>query len=724
MLRLVVRNPLGLHARPAARLVQTVGRYEAEVSLLALSSGRGPANARSINAVTTLGVRQGEEVEFRASGPQASEALAAIRALAEANYGDAQVKPADAPSSEIEAAIPTPPVEQGDGLAPGAPLRGLAGSPGLAFGPARHVSLQEPPVTQPEAKPVADPQAEWQRLLAAIAGARAEIEAARQNLASRERIEPGAGDATAGSADILTAHLLFLQDDALLGPAREGIVSQGLAAAQAWQRAVDAVAEAYRALDDPYLRSRAADIMEVGRQVMAQLPGGRALRRMPRERGILLADDLSAAEVAQLDLTLVQGICTAYGAPTAHSTILARSLGIPAVVGLGQALAEIAEGTPLIVDGHAGEVFPNPDERTRARHVQRAEALHAVQEKALASRMAPAVTRDGHKVQVLANIGAVADARAAIQAGAEGVGVLRTEFLFLNRSTAPDEEEQYAAYRAIAAALDGRPLTIRTLDVGGDKPLPYLAQPQEANPFLGWRAVRLTLERPEILLTQLTAILRTAIDFPVQVLLPMIATLTEWRACRGYLERAAARLRERGLPPTRDIPVGIMVEVPAAALQAVEFAAEVDFLSIGTNDLAQYVLAAERGNPRVAALSDALQPAVLRMIAQVVRAAHAQAKPVAVCGELAGEPLAVPLLVGLGVDELSMNMAAVPLVKQIVRELSEVSATRLARRVLRLATVEEVRAALTRTAGEGANPEDRRTGGGRGSRGIHKNSRP
>ena len=698
-LRLVVRNPLGLHARPAARLVQTAGRYEAEVSIRAVASGRGPVSARSINAVTTLGVRQGEEIELDASGPQAEEALAALQALVEANFGEAETRPLAAPPGENAAAPANPPQGRAERLAPGARLRGLAGSPGLVLGPARHVALERGPEPATAARAVADAQAEWQSLLAAIAQARAEIETARQGLAYRQNAASGEKDHAAGAADILSAHLLFLQDEALLGPAREGILSQGLAAARAWQGAVDAVAQAYRALDDPYLRSRAADVVEVGRQVLAHLPGGRAQRRMPRERGVLLADDLSAAEVAQLDRALVQGICTAYGAPTAHSTILARSLGLPAVVGLGDAILSVAEGTPVIVDGAAGEVVVDPDARSRAEHLQRAEAQRTIEVRAWESRRGPAVTRDGRRVQVLANIGAISDASEAMQAGAEGVGVLRTEFLFLDRVTAPDEEEQYVAYRSIAAALEGHPLTIRTLDVGGDKPLPYLAQPPEANPFLGWRAVRLSLERPEILLTQLTAILRTAMDYPVQVLLPMIATLGEWRACKGYPagRRTVARARvapapgcaggDHGGGAGRGAPGGCVRRGGGFLLHRHQ--------RPGPVRPGGRAREPARGRPERCAATRGI-----RLIGQVVRAAHARNKPVAVCGELAGEPLAVPLLVGLGIDELSMNMAAVPLIKQIIRELdggvgSQAGSSRLAARH-----------------------------GGRGSRGANKSSRP
>jgi phosphoenolpyruvate-protein phosphotransferase len=297
-------------------------------------------------------------------------------------------------------------------------------------------------------------------------------------------------------------------------------------------------------------------------------------------------------------------------------------------------------------------------------------------------------------VQVVANIGSPAEARAAMDAGAEGVGLFRTEFLFLNRRTPPDEEEQFAAYRAAAETLRGTPLIIRTLDVGGDKPLPYLDLGVEANPFLGRRAIRLCLERPAFFKTQLKAIVRVAAAYPVKIMFPMIATLAEWRKAREIFDEARAEVERHGGPVPQKIEVGIMVEIPAAALRATGFAAEVDFFSVGTNDLAQYALAAERGNPHVAGLADAFQPAVLQLIQMVVEAAHARGKRVSVCGELAGDPLAVPLLVGLGVDELSMNAPAIPRAKQIIRSLDYASARKLAQSVLQMDTPEDVRRRL------------------------------
>jgi phosphocarrier protein FPr len=681
-LRLFVRNRLGLHARPAARFVQTASRFaQTDIHVRNLTTTRGPASAKSINAVTTLGVRQGHEIQITAAGPEAESALAALQTLADENFGDVEEK--DDVSREKAVALPSPLT-----LRPSAFLQGLPASPGIALGPARLFRAAVPDVPT---HTVADPQMEWEALLAALEKTRAQIQATRDMVARR---------ADSYAAAIFEAHLLFLDDDALRTPTRRAIFGEKLNAAAAWQRATEAVAAEYRALDDEYLRARAADVTDVGRQVLLNLMGEAGPVSAITEPGILVAADLTPADTAHLNPAFILGICTAFGGPTSHSVILARTFGIPAVVGLGESLLDLTEGTLLITDGEAGQVWPNPEPGLMTDYARRAEAARAAQAEARAASMAPAVTRDGRRVEVAANIGSLADARLAVAAGAEGVGLFRTEFLFLDRRTAPTEEEQAAAYRAVAEALGGRPLIIRTLDVGGDKPLPYLDQGKEANPFLGWRAIRLCLAQPEFFKTQLRAIVRTAGDaqHPVKVMFPMIATLPEWRAARALLEDARAEALSQGHAVPDHIETGIMVEIPAAALRAAQFAAEVDFFSIGTNDLTQYTLAAERGNTRVAALADALQPAVLDLISQVVEAAHARGKWVGVCGELASDPLAVPLLVGLGVDELSMNPPAIPQAKQIIRALDYASASAQAQSALGLETPEAVRAALANMA--------------------------
>jgi multiphosphoryl transfer protein len=699
-LRLVVANPLGLHARPSALFVRTAAGFDAEVSVCNVTAGRGPVGAGSLNAVATLGVRRGDEILVQASGRQAAEALAALRRLAEDNFGDLRKagvrgmadrherapSPAGrAPQSAASPRVGPEPDGQGVSLsnplsrpAPGSVLQGLAASPGMATGKARRLEA-----VQPEAPdgPSHDPEADWTSLLRALADAGADISRARRSVARR---------AGAYEAAIFDAHLLFLEDEALLGPARNRVFREGLNAARAWTETVSAAATAWDTLDDPYQRSRAADLRGVGEQVL------RHLLALPSSRvaagaGILVASDLSPAEAAALDRSRVVGVACAFGGPTSHGAILARSLGIPAVVALGPSLLTVAEGTLLSLDGEAGTVIVDPtaDALEAAR---RGRARSARREAAARKRAhLPAVSRDGQVVEVAANVTGPEDVPAALAAGADGVGLLRTELLFLDADEMPPEDDQERAYRAVAEGLEGRPLTVRTLDVGADKQLPYLTLPREQNPFLGLRGIRLSLSHPDLLAAQLRAVLRVAADHPVRVMFPMVAVADELRRARETLQEAGESLKTAGVAVPDRIEVGIMVEVPAAALMAEAFVPHVDFFSLGTNDLAQYVLAADRANAEVAALADALHPAVLRLIDQVARAAAAGGRRVAVCGEVAGDPLAVPLLLGLGVSELSMSPARIPRAKQAVRVTDVGAARRLAQEALAAASGTEVR---------------------------------
>jgi multiphosphoryl transfer protein len=655
-LRLEIRNPLGLHARPAARFVQTAAGLDADVQVQNLTTGRGPASGRSLNGLATLGIRQGHEILVSAHGPQAAAALEALADLAKRDF-DEQAAPA-APS-----APPPTPSAADDALA------GFPGAPGTVFGPARHFRPLDPEIP---AGSSGDPEAEWQALRRALEQVRSEIRATRDSVAAR------AGDY---SAAIFDAHLLFLDDEALLEPARHAIFDEDKNAAEAWRDAAEAVAAAYRSLDDEYMQGRAEDLTGVARQVVAALTGGAAVATLSAP-GIVVAADLTPADTASLDRELALGIATAAGSPTSHSAILARSLGIPAAVGLGETLLDVPEGADLLLDGDAGTVEVEPSEELVAEASQRATVREQATAAARAAAAEPAVTLDGHRIEVVANIGSPDDVPAAIENGAEGVGLLRTEFLFLDRDSMPSEDEQVAAYTQIAEGLQGRPLILRTLDVGADKPLRYVRQRAEANPFLGVRGIRLALEQPELLETQLRAVVRTAAEYPLKVMFPMVATLEEYRQAKAVLASVSAGI---------ELDVGVMIEVPAAALAAEQFAPEVDFFSLGTNDLTQYTLAAERGNAAVAVLADGLHPSVLRLIRTVAEAANAHEKWAGVCGELASDPAAVPLLVGLGIAELSANGPAIPAVKQTVREIDTESARELAEQALDLSSAAEVR---------------------------------
>lgn len=657
--RVTVTNRLGLHLRPAGRLVELVGRFDARVEVANATTGAGPVPGRSLSRVSALGVRQGQTLEVRADGPDAERVLHAVEELAAEGFGDR-----DEPPLVVEEPRPAPAVSEGTVL-------GVGASPGVAVGPARY--LRRPRLEVADAAP-ADLKLERTRLAEAIAVVRGDIEEQR-SLAQRR-----AGE---GEAGIFTAHLLILDDEELTGSA-VGRVSDTTGAEAAWWEAVRKVAEDFRALDDPYQAQRAADVEAVGAQVLARLLGEDPRPRMAAP-GVLVADDLTPAETATLDPDLVTAIVTSAGAPTSHSAILARGLGVPAVVAAGA--LQVEEGTLLLVDGAAGTVViePSRDEVTAA-EVRAAQDVARLEE-ARTRAAAPAETADGVRVEVAANIGSVQEARAALASGADGVGLLRTEFLYLNRSEPPSEGEQEETYRAIAAALEGRPLVLRTLDVGGDKPLPFLPRPREENPFLGVRGLRLGLTRPGLLLGQLRAALRVAREHPLRVMFPMVASLTEWQQARTLVAEAAEAVG--GLPS--GLQLGVMVEVPSLALTSDHFAALVDFFSIGTNDLTQYALAAERGNPDLARLADGLHPAVLTLIARTCRAAEAESRWVGVCGELAADPVAVPVLLGLGVTELSMSPVSIPRIKQVVRRVDLPSARTLAEEALTMGDAPQVR---------------------------------
>jgi multiphosphoryl transfer protein len=649
--RIEVRNAIGLHARPAARFVQTVRGFDADVRV-ARADGGEPVPAASLTNLVALAARQGDALRVSAAGPQAGEALAALRALADEGFGDGVALGAAAPPAPV---APAPaPAAPAAPPAPGDVLAGVPASPGIAIAPARRLHAPAPP---PPDRPAEDPGAERARLEEAVAAARTAIAHDRDDVARR---------AGAGEAAIFEAHLALLDDEALRAPA-EAAVASGATAERALYDAAEQVAARYRALSDALLRERAADVLDVGRRLVEALTG--AARADLEEPAIVLAGELTPADAARLDPGLVRGVATAHGTATAHAAILARALGLPAAVGLGPAVLAVADGTPLLLDGDAGTVQVAPPPAALARARERRERAAARRAEARRHAGEPGALRDGRRVEVFANLGAVAEAGPAVKAGAEGVGLLRTEFLFLDRPELPDEDEQARALAEIATALDGRPLVVRTLDAGADKPLPALPMPPEENPFLGVRGIRLALARSEILATQLRAILRVAAAHPVRAMLPMVSTLGELTAARELLAQARA-----ATGVDAPLELGIMVEVPAAALTAAALAEHADFFSLGTNDLTQYTMAAARGDERLAGLLGGAQPAVLRLVDATVRAAAERGRWVGVCGELAGDPAAAVLLAGLGVTELSMAPALIAEVKAALRAVGEADA--------------------------------------------------
>lgn len=669
---LTLHNLHGLHARPAARFVQTAAGFKVDVHVTNLTNGKGPASARSLNALATLGAVENHQIRLEATGPEASAALRALRALVEENFGEPT---AGEPASPVKPQEVAAAASVSDGS-----LRAIPVSEGIAHGPLYRFQSQPPSISR---EPTKDPAEEWNRLERALASTR---EAIRQR---RKQIRTSVSEADAA---IFDAHLLIIQDPDLIAQAHQAIFEHFQNAAQAWSEAASHAADSYRCLDDVYLRQRAADVEDVANQVLFALAGKAPSAPLTfKEPVILFAQDITPTETAQMDMSAVLGILTVGGGPTSHSAVLARALGIPAISGVGRELELTPNGTLVALDGAEGKVWINPPENLLAELKARRETWIAARQKLLLTSSALAVTRDGQRIEVFANIGNAQDAQAAVKNGAEGVGLLRTEFLFLSRETPPGEDEQLAALRQIGTIMADRPVTVRTLDVGGDKNVPYIQLPVEPNPFLGVRAIRMSLRNPDIFLPQLRAILRAAVDFPFRIMFPMIANVDEVHQARACLVTAHQQLEAVKLPHAWPIETGIMIEIPSAALLSRALAREVDFFSIGTNDLTQYTLAAERGNPLLSDMADAFHPAVLRLIGEVAEAAHAAGKQVGVCGELGGDPLAVPALIGLGVDELSLNPSGIPRTKSIVHSVEVAETQKLAKDVLRCESAADAR---------------------------------
>jgi phosphoenolpyruvate-protein phosphotransferase/dihydroxyacetone kinase phosphotransfer subunit len=649
-----VENPHGLHARPAARLVSEVRALDASVQLRNLTTGGSPVPAGSLSRVATLAALRGHEVEVRASGPQAQEAVEHLLMLAGRRFDETVDEVVEPPAPSGAASVSGP----------------LPASPGIAIGPLRRLTAVPVHLDQ---QPVGEPAAEWRRIVESVAAVRRDIEHVRVVTAREVGAE---------QASIFDAHLSLLTDAEMLADVKAR-TSTGIGAASAWAGCLADVEREWASLPDPYLRERAADVNAVADQVLRALTGEPA-RRMT-SNGVLVASDLTPAETAGLDLALVTGVVLAHGSPSSHAAILARARDIPVVVAAGPEVLNVPEGTTVLVDGSTGDLHIDPSPELLLEYQKRAADAAEQRGRQLAHAEQPAVSRDGTSVAVAANLGSVADARTALAAGADGAGLVRTEFLFLDRGSAPDVGEQQDEYDAIAEAMGGRRITLRTLDVGGDKPLSYLPMPQEANPFLGQRGIRLSLAHRDLLRDQMVAICHTARHFPTSIMIPMVSTPAELIEARQVLTEAAG---SDGLP--EDLHVGTMIEVPSAALKIEAFLPYVDFVSIGTNDLTQYALAAERGNGAVAGLSDALDPGVLQLIDHVCRAAAGRID-VAVCGEAASDELAIPILVGLGARELSVSPPAVPRVKAAVRQLEVARCVALAQEALTLAGADDVR---------------------------------
>ena len=562
-------------------------------------------------------------------------------------------------------------------------LQGIAASDGIAI--AKVYTLTEPDLTVTKVT-VEDSEKEVSRLDDALAASIKDVElikeTALKNLGEEE-------------AQVFDAHLMVLSDPELIGQVKDNITSNKVNAESALKEVTDMFISIFAGMEDnPYMQERAADIRDVSKRILAHLLGVKIPSPATiKDEVIIVAADLTPSDTAQLNRQYVKAFVTDIGGRTSHSAIMARSLEIPAIVGTKEVTSIAKDGDIIIVDGLSGEVFLNPSEEVVAEYRAKAEAFAAQQAEWEKLKDSKTYTKDGHQVELAANIGTPKDLEGVVNNGAEGVGLYRTEFLYMDSHEMPTEEDQFEAYKAVLEGMNGKPVVVRTMDIGGDKELPYLPLPHEMNPFLGYRAIRISLNEPEMFRTQLRALLRASVYGKLRIMFPMIATLNDFRGAKALLEEEKAKLIAEGVAVSDDIQVGIMIEIPAAAVLAHQFAKEVDFFSIGTNDLIQYTMAADRMNERVSYLYQPYNPSILTLIKHVIDSAHKEGKWAGMCGEMAGDQTAVPLLVGLGLDEFSMSASSVLKTRSLIAKLTLSDMQALADKAINeCATVEEVEA--------------------------------
>ena len=562
-------------------------------------------------------------------------------------------------------------------------LQGIAASDGIAI--AKVYTLTEPDLTVTK-ETVEDSEKEVSRLDDALAASIKDVElikeTALKNLGEEE-------------AQVFDAHLMVLSDPELIGQVKDSITSNKVNAESALKEVTDMFISIFAGMEDnPYMQERAADIRDVSKRVLAHLLGVKIPSPATiKDEVIIVAADLTPSDTAQLNRQYVKAFVTDIGGRTSHSAIMARSLEIPAIVGTKEVTSIAKDGDIIIVDGLSGDVFLNPSEEVIAEYRAKAEAFAAQQAEWEKLKDSKTYTKDGHQVELAANIGTPKDLEGVVNNGAEGVGLYRTEFLYMDSHEMPTEEDQFEAYKAVLEGMNGKPVVVRTMDIGGDKELPYLPLPHEMNPFLGYRAIRISLNEPEMFRTQLRALLRASVYGKLRIMFPMIATLNDFRGAKALLEEEKAKLIAEGVAVSDDIQVGIMIEIPAAAVLAHQFAKEVDFFSIGTNDLIQYTMAADRMNERVSYLYQPYNPSILTLIKHVIDSAHKEGKWAGMCGEMAGDQTAVPLLVGLGLDEFSMSASSVLKTRSLIAKLTLSDMQALADKAINeCATVQEVEA--------------------------------
>lgn len=558
-------------------------------------------------------------------------------------------------------------------------VKGIAASAGFAI--AKAFILEHPDYTVSYQK-TDDVNGEISKLESALDQSRAELQAIK------ERTLQELGEK---KAEIFESHLLILDDPELISPVKDKITSEAVTAEYALNETAGQFIEMFENMKSAYLQERAADMRDVTKRVLKHLLGLNYVSPSEiNEEVIIIAEDLTPSDTAQLNRKFVKGFTTNIGGRTSHSAIMARSLEIPAVVGTKNILSLVNTGDLIIVDGLEGDVLINPSEEIVSEYRTKQEAYAKQVEEWRKLRGEPTVSKDGVHVELAANIGTPNDVTGVLDNGGEGVGLYRTEFLYMGRDKLPSEEIQFNAYKTVLEKMEGKPVVVRTLDIGGDKELPYLDLPKEMNPFLGFRAVRLCLDRQDIFRTQLRALLRASVHGNLRIMFPMIATLGEFRAAKALLEEEKAKLVSEGIAVSEEIQLGIMVEIPSTAVMADQFAKEVDFFSIGTNDLIQYTMAADRMNERVSYLYQPYNPAILRLVKMVIDAAHREGKWAGMCGEMAGDATAIPLLLGLGLDEFSMSATSILPARSQISRLSKAEMKELSAKALEMRTAEEV----------------------------------
>ncbi len=652
-----IANQHGLHARPAAALVQAVSRFSSAVEVSNLTGNRGPASARSLTSLSLLQIRKGDQIKVVCRGHDCAAALDAVRKLAAIDFGDkpdaAPVAPAPAPKAVAGA-------------------HGFPGSDGIAIGT---LATLQPAELIADDQSSGDPATEMAKLAAAMKAVSDEVQQAKRG---------------AGANEILEAQALILSDPIVETNARAILQNGNSSAGRAWMEVTRELAAQYEAMDDPYLRERAADVRDIARRVLRQLQGESSAPAIDlKAPAVLFTDELLPSEASACDPATVLGVITTKGSATAHSAILMRTLGIPMVVG-ATGVGGDDFGKTVALNGSTGEFWIDPSAEILATLKNMKEAQAEARREAELTRTQPSITLDGARIEVLANVGNARDSQVAAANGAEGVGLLRTEFLFASQKDAPTEDEQVRALREMYLPLTG-PITVRTLDVGADKPLPFLPQPEEHNPYLGVRGIRLSLQSPELFLPHLRAILRSGVGHDIWLMFPMIALLEETRAALRLLDQAHQQLQAERIEHLWPVKRGIMIEVPAAALLAEKLAEELDFFSIGTNDLTQYTMAAERGNANVADLQDALHPSVLQLMHAVAEGAKPRHRHVSICGDAASDPLAAAVFVGLGIPSLSVRPKQAASIKALFRGLELAQLEKLAAAALQMQSAAEVR---------------------------------